>query len=47
MSVEKQIPSLFRLYSFYEQKPEEIFDTTDVDVYFYHMFCTIFTQGID
>ena len=36
MSVEKQIPSLCKLYSFYEKIPEEILDETDVDSYFYH-----------
>ena len=36
MSVKKQIPSLCKLYSFYEETPEEFFDETDVDNYFYH-----------
>ena len=34
MSVKKQIPSLCKLYSFYEEKPEEFLDETDVDSYF-------------
>ena len=36
MSVRKQIPSLCKLYSIYEEKPEEFLDETDVDSYFYH-----------
>ena len=36
MSVKKQIPSLFKLYSFYEEIPEEFLDETDVDSDFYH-----------
>ena len=35
MSVKKQIPSLCKLYSFYEEIPEFL-DETDVDSYFYH-----------
>ena len=36
MSVKKQIPSLCKLYSFYEELPEEFLDETDVESYFYH-----------
>ena len=36
MSVKKQIPSLCKLYLFYEELPEEFLDETDVDCYFYH-----------
>ena len=36
MSVKKQIPSWCKLYSFYEEIPEEFLDETDVDSYFYH-----------
>ena len=36
MSVEKQIPNLYKLYSFYEEIPEAFLDETDVDKYFYH-----------
>ena len=36
MYVKKQIPSLCKLYSFYEEIPEEFLDETDVDGYFYH-----------
>ena len=36
MSVKKQIPSLCKLYSFYEEIPEEFLDKTDVDGSFYH-----------
>ena len=35
MSVKKQIPRLCKLYSFYEEVPEEFFDETDVHSYFY------------
>ena len=36
MSAKKQIPSLCKLYSFYEEIPEEFLDGTDVDSYFYN-----------
>ena len=36
MSVKKQIPSLCKLYSFYEEITEEFLDEADVDSYFYH-----------
>ena len=36
MSVKKQIPSLCKLFSFYEEIPEEFLDETDVDSYFYY-----------
>ena len=36
ISVKKQIPSLRKLYSLYEDLPEEFSDETDVDSYFYH-----------
>ena len=36
MSTKKQIFSLCRLYSVYEEIPENISDETDVDSYFYH-----------
>ena len=36
MSVKKQIPSLCKLYSFYEEIPEEFSDENDVETYFYH-----------
>ena len=36
MSVKKQIPSSCKLYSFYEEIPEELLDETDVDSYFYY-----------
>ena len=35
MSVKKQITSLSKLYSFYEEWPEEFLDETDIDSYFY------------
>ena len=31
-----QIPSLCKIYSFYEDIPQEFLDETDVDSYFYH-----------
>ena len=34
MSVKKQIPSLCKLYSFYEEIPEEFLEETDADSYF-------------
>ena len=36
MSVKKQIPSMCKHYSFYEEIPEELLDETDVDSCFYH-----------
>ena len=36
MSTKKQISSLCKLFSVYEEIPEEFLDETDVDSYFYH-----------
>ena len=36
MSTKKQICSLCKLYSIYEERPEEFLDETDVESYFYH-----------
>ena len=36
MSTKKQISSLCKLYSLYEEIPEEFLDKTDVNSYFYH-----------
>ena len=36
MSVERQISSLSKLYTIYEEVPESFLDETDVDSYFYH-----------
>ena len=36
MSTKKQISSLCKLYSIYEEIPEEFLDETDVDSYFYY-----------
>ena len=36
MSTKKQISSLCKLYSIYEEIPEEFLDETDVDSYFFH-----------
>ena len=35
-STKKQISSLCKLYSVYEEIPEEFLDETDVDSYFFH-----------
>ena len=35
MSVKKQISSLSKLYTIYEEVPESFLDGTDVDSYFY------------
>ena len=35
MSVKMQIPNLCKLFSLYDEKPEEFSDKTDVDSYFY------------
>ena len=36
MSVKKQIPSLCKLFSFYQEIPKEFLDETNVDSYFHH-----------
>ena len=36
MSTKNQISSLCKLYSIYEEVPEEFLDETDVNTYFYH-----------
>ena len=36
MSLKNQIPSLCKLFSFYEERPGEFLDETDVDSNFYH-----------
>ena len=36
MSTKKRQTSLCKLYSVYEERPEEFLDKTDVDSYFYH-----------
>ena len=36
MSIKKQIPSLSKLYTIYEEVRESFLDQTDVDSYFYH-----------
>ena len=36
MSTKKQISSLCKLYSVYEEIPEDVLDETDVDSYFFH-----------
>ena len=36
MSIKKQIQSLGKLYTIYEEVPESFLDETDVDSYFYH-----------
>ena len=41
MSTKKQISSLCKLYSIYEEVPEEFLDKTDVDSYFYHSILDI------
>ena len=41
MSTKKRISSLCKLYSAYEEIPEEFLDKTDVDSYFYHNFLDI------
>ena len=41
MSTKKQISSWCKLYSIYEEIPEELLDDTDVDSYFYHSILDI------
>ena len=36
MSIKKQIPTLSKLYTIYEEVPESFLDETDVDSSFYH-----------
>ena len=40
MSTKKQISSLCKLYSIYEETPEEFLDETDVDSFFITTFWT-------
>ena len=40
MSVKKQIPSLCKLFLFYDEIPDEFLDETDVDSFFYHNILT-------
>ena len=47
MSVEKQNPTLCKLYSFYEEIPEEFLDEIDVDNYFYHNILTFLSPSIE
>ena len=47
MSVKKQIPSLCKLYSFYEEIPEEFLDETDVDSIFTTTFLTFPSPSIE
>ena len=39
MSVKKQTTSFCKLYSFYEEIPEEFLDETDVDSFFLPQHC--------
>ena len=41
MSVKKRIPSLWKLYSFYEERPEELLDETDVNNCFFDIIFDI------
>ena len=41
LSTKKQISSLCKLYSIYEETPEEFLEETDVDSYFYHSILDI------
>ena len=41
MSTRKQSYSLCKLYSIYEEIPEDFLDKTDVDSYFYHYILDI------
>ena len=41
MSTKKQIPSLCKVHSVYEEFPEEFLDKRNVDTYFYHNFLDI------
>ena len=42
MTVKKQIPILCKLFSFYEETPEEFLDETDVVSFFLHIRLDIF-----
>ena len=47
MSVKKQIPSLCKPYSFNDEIPENFWDETDVDSYFYYNIFDIFSPCIE
>ena len=36
MPLKKQLPTLSKLYSIYEEIPEDLLDEADIDSYFYH-----------
>ena len=42
MSVEKQIVTLFKFHSFYEETPEDFLDQTDVEKFFHHKIFDFF-----
>ena len=41
MTIKKQIPSLSKLYTVYEEVPENFFHETDSDSFFYHIILDI------
>ena len=45
MSLKKQISSLSKLYTNYEEIPESFLDETDVDIFFYHNILDIALIG--
>ena len=47
MSVKKHIPSLCKLYSFYEKIAEEFLDETDVESLFYHIIFDISQSHVE
>ena len=41
MPVKNQLPTLSKLYSIYEEIPEDLLDEADIDSYFYHSILNI------
>ena len=41
MPIKNQLPTLSKLYSIYEEIPEDFLDETDIDSYFYHSILNI------
>ena len=41
MPIKNQLPTLSKLYSIYEEAPEELMDEADIDSYFYHSVLNI------
>ena len=41
MPIESQLTTLSKLYSIYEEIPEDLLDAADIDSYFYHSILNV------